>query len=151
MQAYLFVHFREKTTPDGEQVYFGLSKDGFHWEAVNEGNPVLWAYYGDKGVRDFTIVRCKERRKFVGISRTGFAGRQRALQSLSDLVKSPEETCRQGVGLRGKGGGCSVCCIGLWRCLAHIFLEREGDLFLTGPPCRRRWQGRRQSEGWRIW
>ena len=42
MQAYLFVHFREKTTPDGEQVYFGLSKDGFHWEAVNEGNPVLW-------------------------------------------------------------------------------------------------------------
>ena len=22
MQAYLFVHFREKTTPDGEQVYF---------------------------------------------------------------------------------------------------------------------------------
>ena len=30
-QAYLFVHFREKTTPDGEQVYFGLSKDGFHW------------------------------------------------------------------------------------------------------------------------
>ncbi len=34
MQAYLFVHFREKTTPDGEQVYFGLSKDGFHWEEV---------------------------------------------------------------------------------------------------------------------
>ena len=28
MQAYLFVHFREKTTPDGEQVYFGVSKDG---------------------------------------------------------------------------------------------------------------------------
>lgn len=24
-QAYLFVHFREKTTPDGEQVYFGIS------------------------------------------------------------------------------------------------------------------------------
>ena len=36
-QAYLFVHFREKTTPDGEQVYFGISRDGFHWEAVNEG------------------------------------------------------------------------------------------------------------------
>ena len=25
-QAYLFVHFREKTTPDGEQVYFGISR-----------------------------------------------------------------------------------------------------------------------------
>lgn len=64
MQAYLFVHFREKTTPDGEQVYFGLSKDGFHWEAVNEGRPVLWAYYGDKGVRDFTITRSQETGKF---------------------------------------------------------------------------------------
>ncbi|MBQ6564749.1 MAG: glycoside hydrolase family 43 protein [Clostridia bacterium] len=57
MQAYLFVHFREKTTPDGEQVYFGLSRDGFHWEEVHGGKPVLWAYYGDKGVRDMTIVR----------------------------------------------------------------------------------------------
>ena len=45
-QAYLFVHFREKTTPDGEQVYFGISRDGFHWEAVNDGAPVLWAYSG---------------------------------------------------------------------------------------------------------
>ena len=57
MQAYLFVHFRERTTPDGEQVYFALSRDGFHWETVNDGKPVLWAYYGDKGVRDMTIVR----------------------------------------------------------------------------------------------
>lgn len=64
-QAYLFVHFREKTTPDGEQVYFGLSKDGFHWEAVNDAKPVLWAYYGDKGVRDFTITRCTKENKFV--------------------------------------------------------------------------------------
>ena len=63
-QAYLFVHFREKDTPDGEQVYFALSRDGFQWEAVNEGKPVLWAYYGDRGVRDFTIVRCREREKF---------------------------------------------------------------------------------------
>lgn len=64
MQAYLFVHFREKTTPDGEQVYFGLSRDGFQWEEVNHGAPVLWAYYGDKGVRDFTITRCRENGKF---------------------------------------------------------------------------------------
>ncbi|HZJ82199.1 MAG TPA: glycoside hydrolase family 43 protein [Clostridia bacterium] len=65
MQAYLFVHFKEKTTPDGEQVYFGVSKDGFHWEEVNGGQPVLWAYYGDKGVRDFTITRCQKNGKFV--------------------------------------------------------------------------------------
>ena len=29
-QAYLFVHFREKTTPDGEQVYFGKRIPGGH-------------------------------------------------------------------------------------------------------------------------
>lgn len=60
MKAYLFVHFKEKKTPDGEQVYFGLSKDGFSWEEVNGGNPVLWSYEGDKGVRDFTIVRAQD-------------------------------------------------------------------------------------------
>ena len=58
MQAYLFVHFREKETPDGEQVYFGLSRDGFCWEKVNDGKPVLWSYLGEKGVRDCTIIRC---------------------------------------------------------------------------------------------
>ena len=62
--AYLFVHFREKTTPDGEQVYFGISRDGFVWEEVNQGRPILWAYYGDKGVRDFTIVRHEETGKY---------------------------------------------------------------------------------------
>ena len=60
MTAYLFVHFREKTTPDGEQVHFALSRDGFHWESVNQGLPVLWTYYGSRGARDFTICRCKD-------------------------------------------------------------------------------------------
>lgn len=64
-QAYLFVHFREKNTPDGEQVYFGISRDGFHWEQVNGGNPVLWCYYGDKGGRDFAITWCRETGKYV--------------------------------------------------------------------------------------
>ena len=64
MQNYLFVHFREKTFPDGEQVYFSLSRDGFTWEALNEGRPILWAYYGDHGVRDMTIVRDRKTGKF---------------------------------------------------------------------------------------
>ncbi len=63
-QAFLFVHFKEKRTPDGEQVYFGISTDGYHWEKVNDGNPVLWSYEGDRGVRDFTITRTKNG-KFV--------------------------------------------------------------------------------------
>ena len=36
--AYLFVHFKEKITVDGEAVYFGISKDGFNWEKVNDGS-----------------------------------------------------------------------------------------------------------------
>lgn len=64
-QAYLFVHFKEKRTPDGEQVYFGISTDGFNWEEVNHGNPILWSYEGDKGVRDFTITRTKDGRFII--------------------------------------------------------------------------------------
>ena len=64
MQHFLFVHFREKTSPDGEQVHFAVSRDGFHWQALNGGHPVLWAYYGDRGVRDMTIVRDHTSGKF---------------------------------------------------------------------------------------
>ena len=60
MQNYLFVHFRETTSPEGEQVYFAISRDGFHWEALNDGKPILWAYYGDHGVRDMTVIRDKK-------------------------------------------------------------------------------------------
>lgn len=64
MQAYLFVHFREKCTPDGEQVHFGISKDGFGWEKVNAGKPILWCYDGEKGARDFTIIRNRHNGKY---------------------------------------------------------------------------------------
>ena len=57
MRNYLFVHFRETTSPEGEQVYFSVSRDGFAWQSLNGGNPILWAYYGDHGVRDMTIAR----------------------------------------------------------------------------------------------
>ena len=64
MSAYLFVHFKEKTTPEGEQVYFGVSKDGFHWEQVNNGEPIAWCYLGKKGARDFTITHNKYTNKY---------------------------------------------------------------------------------------
>ena len=54
---YLFTHFKEKITPDGEQVYFGISRDGFNWEEVNGGNPILTAELGEKGCRDIEIIR----------------------------------------------------------------------------------------------
>lgn len=54
---YLFVHFKEKITPEGEAVYFGKSRDGLNWEIVNNGDPVLMSSLGEKGCRDIEIVR----------------------------------------------------------------------------------------------
>jgi len=54
---YLFTHFKEKTTPDGEQVYFSVSRDGLNWEEVNGGNPILTSSLSEKGCRDIEIVR----------------------------------------------------------------------------------------------
>lgn len=57
--AYLFSHFREKITPDGEQVYFALSKDGFNWIQLNNGKPILTSTTGEKGCRDIEVIRLK--------------------------------------------------------------------------------------------
>lgn len=57
--AYLFSHFREKITPDGEQVYFALSKDGFNWTQLNNGEPILTSTLGEKGCRDIEVIRLK--------------------------------------------------------------------------------------------
>lgn len=65
MSAYLFVHFKEKRTPDGEQVYFGIRRDGYKWETVNDAQPVLWSYYGDKGVRDLSINQTQDGRYII--------------------------------------------------------------------------------------
>lgn len=54
--AYLFVHFTGET-PDGEQIYFSLSRDGLHWQDLNHGEPVLRSSVGEKGVRDPFILR----------------------------------------------------------------------------------------------
>lgn len=62
--AYLFVHFRETEGIEGEQIYFAVSKDGFHWEAVNGGNIAVQADKGDLGVRDIVIARTLDN-KFV--------------------------------------------------------------------------------------
>ncbi len=58
--AYLFTHFKEKITPDGEQVYFSVSKDGLHWLQVNGGNPILTSTMGEKGCRDIEIIKLKD-------------------------------------------------------------------------------------------
>lgn len=54
---YLFAHFKEKITPDGEQVYFSVSKNGYDWEMLNGGEPILESTMGMKGCRDIEIIR----------------------------------------------------------------------------------------------
>lgn len=56
---YLFSHFKEKITPDGEQVYLSVSKDGYNWEKLNNGEPVITCDKGELGCRDIELVRLK--------------------------------------------------------------------------------------------
>ncbi len=57
-EAYLFTHFKgTQKTPDDEQVYFAVSRDGFKWQNLNGGRPVLRSTLGEGGVRDPHIIR----------------------------------------------------------------------------------------------
>ncbi|MCQ2537658.1 MAG: glycoside hydrolase family 43 protein [Lachnospiraceae bacterium] len=61
--CYLFVHFTSDCD-EGEQIRFSLSKDGLHWNDVNNGEPVLISNIGEKGARDPFIVRDEKNGKF---------------------------------------------------------------------------------------
>jgi hypothetical protein len=61
--GFLFSTFRDETTPMSEQIYFGISADGRHWEALNGGNPVLVSDVGEKGVRDSFLLRSHDGEK----------------------------------------------------------------------------------------
>lgn len=54
--GYLFVHFVGESD-EGEQVYFSLSRDGLHWNDLNDGKPVIRSTVGEMGVRDPFIIR----------------------------------------------------------------------------------------------
>lgn len=54
--GYLFVTFTGESE-DGEQIYLALSRDGFYWQDLNGGKPVLRSGIGEKGVRDPFLLR----------------------------------------------------------------------------------------------
>ena len=54
--CYLFTHFTGEH-PDGEQVYFAVSRDGLRFTDLNGGQPVLRSAIGECGVRDPFILR----------------------------------------------------------------------------------------------
>lgn len=62
-EGYLFVHFVGESEI-GEQIFFSLSKDGLHFEDLNEGQPVLLSTIGELGVRDPFIIRSEVEDKY---------------------------------------------------------------------------------------
>lgn len=68
-EAYLFTHFKgTQKTPDDEQVYFAVSKDGYKWHNLNGGRPVLRSTLGEGGVRDPHIMRSHDGKRFFLIA-----------------------------------------------------------------------------------
>lgn len=61
--GYLFVHFVGESEI-GEQIYFSVSKDGLHWNDLNQSQPVLLSTVGELGVRDPFIIRSEEENKY---------------------------------------------------------------------------------------
>ena len=62
--AYLFAHFTGES-PKGEQIYFTVSEDGRHWTDLHNSQPVLISTVGEKGVRDPSLIRSPDGKKFV--------------------------------------------------------------------------------------
>lgn len=61
--GYLFVTFAGEHS-DGEQIYFALSRDGLHWEDLNNGHSVLQSDIGERGVRDPFLLRSHQGNRF---------------------------------------------------------------------------------------
>ncbi|NLY43957.1 MAG: family 43 glycosylhydrolase [Clostridiaceae bacterium] len=62
-KGYLMAHFTGESAT-GEQIYFATSRDGLHWQDLNDSEPVLVSDVGEKGVRDPSIIRSAEGDKF---------------------------------------------------------------------------------------
>lgn len=62
--GFLFVTFKGEQSPMTEQIYFAISPDGRHWNALNNAQPVLVSTLGEKGVRDPYVLRSHDGKKF---------------------------------------------------------------------------------------
>jgi len=61
--GYLMAHFTGESST-GEQIYFATSTDGLHWKDLNNSKPVLISDIGEKGVRDPSLIRSADGKKF---------------------------------------------------------------------------------------
>ncbi|MCR4694382.1 MAG: family 43 glycosylhydrolase [Pseudobutyrivibrio sp.] len=63
--GYLYAHFREFPGVKGNQdIFYGISKDGLNWTALNNNEAVLKSSVGDKATRDPYIIRSAEGDRF---------------------------------------------------------------------------------------
>lgn len=65
--GYLFAHFIGEQK-DGEQIYFSVSRDGLHWQDLNDGKPVLKSGIGEAGARDPFLIRSPWEQKYYLIA-----------------------------------------------------------------------------------
>lgn len=61
--GYLMAHFTGEDNT-GEQIYFATSTDGYNWTDLNNSRPVLTSAIGEKGVRDPSLIRSANGKKF---------------------------------------------------------------------------------------
>lgn len=55
---YVFIYFTgPETNSNAEQVYLSVSKDGLHFQDLNDEQPILKTEIGDQGVRDLYLVK----------------------------------------------------------------------------------------------
>lgn len=66
--GYLFATFKNGNTASSEQLYFGVSKDGRNWTALNQGEPVLISTIGANGIRDPFLIRSRDGKKYYLIA-----------------------------------------------------------------------------------
>lgn len=67
--GYLYTHFKEFAGVKGEQdIFFGISKNGIDWTALNNNEAVLKSTVGDMKVRDPYIIRSYDGDKFYLIA-----------------------------------------------------------------------------------
>lgn len=63
LYGYLFVHFIGEQE-NGEQIYFSLSRDGMHWQDLNNKQPILLSTVGEQGIRDPYLLRSADGGRF---------------------------------------------------------------------------------------